>query len=750
MKRIILTSPRIGDENLFYGVVPSSKGIMVDAQGNGDVLSISDNGWGKRKLAKSGISGTQLSDPNYYSTDTWMPAPEVDFNNDTTLKLGEELICTVLNISSHLSHANPNNDMVYTWVPDGVIADAITGVQVRLNPTEDVTWEVYGVSATLGTTESYVFSLSIEDTENPIPLIQTITGDVDNIHVFKILNHVAFTGTVIRYEIYDLDPDSPIATTVTDTMTYQMDDEIGIKYMKIRAVVDGVPTESRTIPIITSATHESTFNYKAFFVPIDKNTRISLSDFTGFGDYGNKGYFEVRLYTEDREIELVNITGAKLIKSGVYFDKGIIEVEFNETDSSYPITFEYLMRKKGTVGGIRYSFSYDDITTANQTPYDFRLLMPTALNLGGSGTLTVVDEHVKEYGYYQFTLNADALSGFQITGTTSTRFDINTPIDFTTLNAALVLTITVTIYDLLDQVVKVISVPYESNAISGTIVNQVPEVDQQLSVLVTGLSAQSTAFMEYNIPVASTLVSDTLNQDGLIAFDIFDINNPSRLTNRLNNYGFKGSAMYPHELYRDTDVVTYLTADNPQDSMLSAYRKVNLALDISGDNLVGCDSRVTSSGTVTFNELQSVRQGELNIQPDDGIYIGNIHTTGQVTTSDFKYGLTYNALHPTIIAISEANPDTTYKTYLVGPGRVIMLMLPVNTTTGIPALGRTVIKWTDASHLTPQYLVVDPDIDIELQGTEGLLNFDGDFTYRALSISKGTTIRTHADSIQGL
>ena len=749
MKRITKISPRIGDENLYYGVEPSSKGVKIDPSSTGDVLALSDNGWSSRDLSKSGVSTIRLLDPNYYETDTWMPAPIVEFNNDTTLKLGEELICTVANISSHLSVASPVNDMVYTWIPDGDQSKAITGGQIRITPNDDVTWEVKGISATLGTTIPYIFNIYVNDIENPIPLVQTITGDTNNVHVFRILNHELFVGTVIEYEIYDTDPTSPEATSTIDTINFTLDPTVGIRYLNIRAVVDGVATESRKIPIITTNSEETVVNHQAFFEPVDSNTRYVLTDFSEFGTFGTKGAFQVKVYSEEREIQLINVQGAKLIKSGVYFDKGIVEVEFNEPDTAYDITFQYLIRKKGTVGGLRYNFVYTGITSANQPTYDFRLEMAEKMSNYLDGTLSVKDKYVNEVGYYQYTLNAEAITILGLAATPTTRFEMNDVINYSLNGTIGTHTITVTIYNILDQVVKTITQTLETfhGSYSDTLAQSVN--DYYRGTLLSVVNATNTSHLYWHIPFKSPATGDALDLDNMKVFDIFDINYPTRLTDRLGNYGFLGSADYPHEFYRDSDVVNYLTHENPTDSMLEAYRKVNLSLDTSGIDLISCNTRIVSSGSITFSDNQCVRQNPLNTAAIDGVKIAEISSTGGAVTLQEYFALTYGALVPTMTAVANANPNIQYKVYLVGPNRVIMVMIPIAVGTLVPDAGTTIVEWSDVDHPTPQYLVLDPDTDGDIQDTSGILTFTGAFTFRTIALGTGATVRVIADSAIG-
>lgn len=746
MKRITKISPRIGDENLYYGVEPSSKGVKIDSSSTGDVLALSDNGWTSRDLSKTGVSTIRLLDPNYYETDTWMSAPVVEFNNDTTLKLGEELICTVVNISSHLSVANPSNDMVYTWVPDGDQSRAITGGQIRITPTEDETWEVKGISPTLGSTLPYVFNLYVDDAENPIPLIQTITGGINNTLVFRILNHEMFVGTVIEYQIYDTDPSSPEATSTSETINFTLGTELGIRYLNIRALIDGTPTESRKIPIITNNNSESVVNHQAYFEPVSGNTRTVLTDFTGFGTYGNTGAFQVNLFTEEREIELINVVGAKLIKSGVFFDKGIVEIEFNESSTNYDITFQYLIRKKGTVGGLRYNFVYTGITSANQPPYDFRLEVAERMAQTTNGTLSVKDQYVHEVGYYQYSLNAEAISILGLAATPSTRFEMNDSIEYNLSSGVGTYTITATVYDLLDQVVKVISQPFETFTGSHTSYTVDPLNDYYHGTLFTGVNSTDSAHLFWEIPLKLPLVGDSLDLDNMKVFDIFDINYPTLLTNRLGNYGFLGSSDYPYEFYRDSDVTNYLTNENPTDSMLEAYRKVNLALDTSGDKLTSCNTRIVSSGSISFIDHQCVRHNALNTASVDGIHIAEIMYDGLSLTLDQKWASTYSSLVPTMTAVANANPNTQYQVYLVGPNRVIMVMIPVLTNSVIPDAGTTIVEWTDEDHPTSQYLILDPDVEVGIQDTSGIITFTGAFTFRTIALGTGATVQIIADT----
>lgn len=748
MKRVFVRSSRIGDENLYYGVKPATKGIRIDSSSTQEVLSVSDNGWGHRKLAKSGISGTRLVDPNYYSLDTWLPAPVVDFNGDNVVKLGEELICTITNLESHLSTANPNNDMVYTWVPDGVQSNAIEGVQVRLNPRKDVTWTVCGISPTLGKTEITTFTLSVEDDENPIPLVQTLTLRPGSAARFKILNAELFVGTNVVYEIYEDDVTSPLSTSTTDVINHQAPDEAGIRWLNIRAVIDGTATESRRVQEIATLQDETVVNYQANFEAVDRNTRLPLADQSSLGEFGTKGYFEVKLYSEEREIELINVTGAKAINPGIIFDKGLVELEFNTRESSYPITFEYLIRKKGTVGGIRYAYTFTTINNVNQIPYNFQLTLPETLSANTSGELFVSDTGVHEQGYYRYSLNSEALSALQIAGTESTIFEMNAPIDYVAGGTSATFPLVVTIYDIIDQVVQTLSKnvtivegdvdEFASNGRNDFFTNRV----------ITGISGPIKSFMKWTIPTIYPIVGRALDLTDMTVFDVFDVNNPSRLTNRLGQYGFPGSADYPHEFYRDTDVANYLTSDNPTDAQLENYRKVNLSLDVSGTRLNGCDSRIVSGGNISFTDHQPVRFTSASPRDGEGLHIATIHNAAGDVNVIMEYGDQHLSLKPTLEAVGANKLNTSQNVYLVGPSNVIMLIIPE--ITAIPELGRLVVEWTDQSHTTPQFLIVDADEDTTLQGTTGFLEFDGDFSFRIISHGGGIDLRVQADDIQGL
>lgn len=713
------------DFNLFYNVEPDKRGLMIDHSNGGlPKLKVSQNGLSQRTISNDGVVDNYFNDPNYFSNDIWIPAPVVS-GLKSYPEVGEELTLTVTNLNDHITLALPGEEMVYHWRSISAEPVELTGAIVRITVEDGLTpWEVYGESPSFGRTPTLSFDVLGDEANVRYPRVQTITGFPNTTVNYLILNFYDYDAPTFNW--YDEGSSTILETTTIDNKEITFPSDYGVTTLEVEAIEGGVSSGRIKVPVITSPSPNSmTAFYFTSFIPADAEGRSNLSDYTDFGWYGTRGYFKVQMSSgslsesEDTvEIELYAMQNAILLNPGIFRHGDIVELEFNSTAENYGLGFKYVYREKGTVGGIHKTYGYT-FTNVNQTPYDFDINLPDRVQTNSSGSFMVDTSRVLEQGKYTFSVDQTTIDRLGLSASIYTKFDTDTPIGYVASGTNNSFTGTITVYNILSQAIHTFTFDLEMYGYTPTAYT--------IGVGTTnGSGSQVLIKLPYRLPIQT----ESLDFDNMIAYDIFNINSPKRLTDRLLNYGFPSTSNFPYELYREDDITVFLTEDDQSEEALTSLRRFNLDLHPNGQDLTNASVLVNSNGNDNYVQNQIV------VNPN-GFYLPNNGLVLFDGVTNHATGTPWDTLSPYITAAINGGDATTWRAYIAGPSQELLLIIPQKTYDYFPC-GLTVIDIDDEN--VGGYHIYDPVNNQTDSGATIILDVPAGSGVTLQALSTGATV----------